>query len=52
MNFRVASRGVAIHFDFPAGEPCLNCSSKIIFKKISRSLRSLLFVINLLYLVR
>ena len=48
MNFHVAivgggGGGVTINFDFPAGGSCLNCSNKIIFKKIPRSLRSLVF---------
>ena len=46
MNFHVASRGVAINFDFPAGGSCLNCSHKII-TKISSLARVLL--INLFY---
>ena len=33
MNFHMASRGVTIKFDFPAGGSCLNCSNKIIFEK-------------------
>ena len=53
MNFHVASRGVAIYFDIPAGAggggSCLNCSNKIMTNDSSLAC---LLLINLLYLVR
>ena len=53
VNFHVASRGVAINFDFPAGVgSCLNCSNKIIKKNSSLASLAGVLLINVLYLVK
>ena len=51
MKFHVASRGVAINFDFPAGGggSCLNCSNKIIKQFCSLASLARVLLINLIF---